>query len=548
MSASLKTVNYRNPSTPQTEKAAPGQAKNNAGGYSFVINDFERAKRFIILGAANGYAKSGATFAKENAAAIRKLIDAGQSTQLVDYIVDVSLNGRAAKQQPALFALAIASSFGTTEEKQYALSKLSAVARTGTTLFEFVSFALQFRSWGRALKTAVANWYTSKDVNKLAFQMVKYQNREGWSHGDILRVTHPKGPAEFDALSKWALGRNEGENGPEDHTHLPSIVFGFEIAKHATEKQLPAIIERHGLTWEMVPNDKRSAAVWKALLPGMPLGAVLRQLPTLTRKDVLKPLSEELATVVSRLTDAEEIKRARLHPIQILLALKTYASGGRYSRGDNSWTPVSQVLDALNDAFYLAFANVEPTGKRFLLGIDVSPSMHGAHVNDSNLTSAEAVGALSLVISKTEKQTHTVAFASASNNSLRSYVGRGAGVSPLDISSAQRLDSVVDKMRQAGRAWGGTDAALPIKYALENNLGVDVFVTLTDNDTWRGNKHVHEALAEYRKKVNPEAKLVVLATSPSEFSIADPNDAGSLDIAGFDSATPQILAEFVKGF
>jgi 60 kDa SS-A/Ro ribonucleoprotein len=280
----------------------------------------------------------------------------------------------------------------------------------------------------------------------------------------------------------------------------------------------------------------------------MPLGAVLRQLPTLTRKDVLKPMSKELALVTKRLTDAEEIKKARLHPIQILLALKTYASGGRYSRGTNTWTPVSQVTDALNDAFYLAFANVEPTGKRFLLGIDVSPSMHGAHVNDSNLTSAEAVGALSLVISKTEPQTHTVAFASAAT------VGYGRprherGVVPMDISHNRRLDDVISTMRQTSRFWGGTDAALPIKYALENKIVVDVFVTLTDNDTWAGNKHVHEALAEYRKALNPQAKLVVLATSPSGFSIADPNDPlGQLDIAGFDSAVPQILSEFAKGF
>jgi 60 kDa SS-A/Ro ribonucleoprotein len=31
------------------------------------------------------------------------------------------------------------------------------------------------------------------------------------------------------------------------------------------------------------------------------------------------------------------------------------------------------------------------------------------------------------------------------------------------------------------------------------------------------------------------------------FSIADPNDAGMLDIVGFDTAAPQVLADFVKG-
>jgi 60 kDa SS-A/Ro ribonucleoprotein len=30
------------------------------------------------------------------------------------------------------------------------------------------------------------------------------------------------------------------------------------------------------------------------------------------------------------------------------------------------------------------------------------------------------------------------------------------------------------------------------------------------------------------------------------FTIADPNDAGMMDVVGFDPATPQAIAEFVK--
>lgn len=540
---SLKTVNYRNPATPQSQKAAKGQKKNAAGGYSFVIDDFERAKRFVILGASDGHYTTGAQFAKENAKAVEKVINNGRSKELVDYIVDVSTKGRAAKQQPGLFALAMASSMGSVEDKQYALSKLSEVARTATTLFEFVGFALQFRSWGRALKRAVASWYENKNLDSLAYQMVKYQNREGWSHGDLLRLTHPKGDAQFDNLAKWALGREEAQL-----VELPRIVKGFEYAKDVeNEKNLLAVINEFDLSWEMIPNDKRSEAVWKALVNnGMPLGALLRQLPTLTRKNVLKPLSTELKTVVAALTDEEKIKKARLHPIQILLALKTYESGGRFSKGNNTWTPVSQITDALNKAFYLAFSSVEATGKNFLLGVDVSPSMFSARVNDSNLSAAEAVGALSLVIQKTEASTHTMAFASGSRG--YGYNRGNSGMEALDISSAQRLDSVLSKMRTFSGRWGGTDCALPMIYATENQLDVDVFIVLTDNDTWAGNIHPHEALKLYNQKMNKNAKMIVLASSPSRFSIADPSDPNMLDIAGFDSTVPSIISEFVKGF
>ena len=39
------------------------------------------------------------------------------------------------------------------------------------------------------------------------------------------------------------------------------------------------------------------------------------------------------------------------------------------------WEPHPEVAAALDAGFYHAFRNVQPTGRRFLLGIDVSGSM-----------------------------------------------------------------------------------------------------------------------------------------------------------------------------
>lgn len=39
------------------------------------------------------------------------------------------------------------------------------------------------------------------------------------------------------------------------------------------------------------------------------------------------------------------------------------------------WRPHRDVVAALDAGFYHAFRNVQPTGKRFLLGVDVSGSM-----------------------------------------------------------------------------------------------------------------------------------------------------------------------------
>ena len=83
-------------------------------------------------------------------------------------------------------------------------------------------------------------------------------------------------------------------------------------------------------------------------------------------------------------------------------------------------------------------------------------------------------------------------------------------------------------------------------YALQNKIEVDTFVIYTDNETWCGNIHPVQALNMYRQKMGIPAKLVVVAMTPTEFSIADPNDSSMLDVVGFDISTPNLISEFAK--
>ena len=79
---------------------------------------------------------------------------------------------------------------------------------------------------------------------------------------------------------------------------------------------------------EAVPTELlNEPAVWEALLERMPLTALLRSLAKLTAVGVLRPLGAQLPLVLSALGDADRIAAARLHPLAILLALRTYAQG-----------------------------------------------------------------------------------------------------------------------------------------------------------------------------------------------------------------------------
>ncbi|MNS76909.1 hypothetical protein D3C72_1104760 [compost metagenome] len=116
---------------------------------------------------------------------------------------------------------------------------------------------------------------------------------------------------------------------------------------------------------------------------------------------------------------------------------------------------------------------------------------------------------------------------------------------PLTISPKQRLDDVL-RMTDS-LPFGGTDCALPMTWALKEKVKADAFMVLTDSETWYGQVHPAQALRAYREKMGIPAKLVVCGMVANRFTIADPKDAGMLDVVGFDTAVPQTVSDFIAG-
>jgi 60 kDa SS-A/Ro ribonucleoprotein len=511
--------------TPQTEKAEPGQVQNSAGGFTFAVDDAMRLRRFLVLGTDGGTYYVGAPeLTKDNAGVVFDFAR-HRTAELVAEVVAISTAGRAPKQNPALFALAAASSLGDDEGRKAALDSLPLVARTGTHLFLFARYVEQFRGWGRGLRRAVGRWYTEKTVDDLAYQAVKYRQREGWSHRDLLRLAHP-GTEDEDRkrLFDWVCGRETSVDGLR-------VVEGFQRAQSASVKDVPSLIAEYPLSWEMLPDEAlASPRVWEALLDkGMPQTALLRQLPRLTKLGLLSPLGGRIAAVAAQLADLERLRKGRVHPISVLVAQRTYASG-QGARGSMTWDPSRTIVDALDRAFYAAFGAVEPANKRFMLALDVSGSM-GWSATGLPLTAREASAALALVTAATEPAYEIVAFETS--------------LTPLAISPRQRLDDVIRTV--SNRPFGGTDCAQPMLYALARRMEVDAFVVYTDNETWAGGVHPHQALRQYRERTGIDARLIVVGLTATRFSIADPNDPGMLDVAGFDTAVPTLITDFARG-
>jgi len=533
----------------------PGQSPNSAGGFAWIVDRWTRLRRFLILGSEGGsYYASEWSLTRENAQAVEECVRE-DGLRAVAEIVRVSTEGRAPKNDPALYALALAAGLGDVDTRRAALEALPQVARTGTHVFQFAQFVEGFRGWGRSLRRAVGRWYTAQPVNALAYQAVKYRQRAGVTHRDLLRLAHPArrvgagNPAldvsdEHARLFEWIVRGGETAG-------LPAQVEGFARAQHAANpRDTAALVREYRLPREALkPEHLTSPEVWEALLDEMPMTALIRNLATMTRVGVLAPGSDGTAKVVAQLGDTARIRRARLHPISVLAALRTYATG-RGARGRGEWNPVREIVDALDAAFYTAFGNVEPAGKRMLLALDVSGSMGSGWVAGvPGLTPRDASAALALVTAATEERYEVVGFFAGKGGYKKRgrqvWPGFSDGLTPLPISPRQRLDDAVETVSDL--PFGGTDCALPMLYAEARKREIDTFVIYTDSETWAGDVHPAQALREYRHASGIDARLIVVGMVSNGFSIADPRDQGMLDVVGFDTATPQLISDFARG-
>ena len=579
-------------STPQG-KPIPGREgemeKNYAEGYAFKADKWQQFRRFLILGTCGGtYYVDEAEFTRD---ALRPVLDCirEDGMRAVKLVARVSDDGLAVKNDTCIFALALCAAAEDIATRTAALRSLGAVARIPTHLFKFLEECRYTRGdgeklgTGHALKRAVQRWYNDSPVARLAMHVVKYWNREGWKHADVLNMFRPnpeKGRLSVadvedgtdygeqirrrKRLYRWIVGRNKGglvRGKPAPAPDLP-VVEGYLAAQAATRPpEWADLVRRYELTREMLPTEAlRSREVWEALLERMPMTAMVRNLGNMSRVGLLVPGSQASRDVIAKLGNAEVIRRSRLHPMAFLFAMKTYASGHGH-RGAGLWAPVSGVVDALDKAFHDSFPNVQPSGKRVLIGLDISGSMDTTFLGGGKLISCRtAAAALALVAAATDPSVMIGGFTAieawrtggvfAVNNFFRSQladpdVTNIKGFSWLDISGRRRLDDVIEYTK--GLPLGPTDVSLPIRFAIQEGLEFDAFHIYTDNQTWAGPEHPTQSLRRYRDRTGIDARLCVVSLTSGGASIADPDDPMQMDVVGMDPGTPEVLRAFTRG-
>jgi 60 kDa SS-A/Ro ribonucleoprotein len=526
-------MNYRfftnkNKTTPQSQPL-PGREtemiQGRSGGWMFDAGQAQMLRRCLLIGTAQSTYYANKRELTEDFIDVIKQAVTENPQHTAEEIVYAS-DGRSINNSAPILALVLLSMGETPEARRAFREIFPQVVRTGSHFYEWLNYTKSFRGFGKIVREVGTAWLSRDDVKGLAYQFLKYQQRHGFQHRDVLRLFHVKPPTvEHDRLFSWAV--NGWEGLPSD---IPSDalaqIWWYEWLKRHPEQTHEAILKGR-LTHEMAaPVGKMDKIAWQLLFNEMPIGAMLRNLGSLTQLDVLRTDStENLDRLENVLNNQDYLRRGRIHPIDVLKALKTYSTGGRVGKSQKTWNPIPRIVDILEKTLELSFNTVEPTNKVFLHAVDISGSMSG-YVSDSvGLTCCEIATTMALVTAKAEKN----------------YAIRGFSTQFIDLGIS-RLDSFTSALKKAqSHNFGATDASVAYDWAIKNKFKADVICFWTDCESWAGRKHPSVALQEYRQKVNRDVKAVYITLTPYRISLVDPKDDLSWDLAGFDPGIPRLI-------
>lgn len=543
------------------------QVQNSAGGYSYVADKFALLRRLLLLGTKYGtYYIQARDTTMAFANLVQECVNENPSAT-ADAVREVYESGMYLDEAAVMFAIAQMCS----AKDQYCRSfgiQLIRHLRTGNAMLTFCSMLDISRGWGRAIRTAIAAWY-NRDIEAVAYQILKYKERSGWSHRDVLRKAHVK-PVDHEhsvlfsyAADGWGddwkyalssdgkshtfygmIGSEKAIKGTRQfvtlqisNRFLDQIAAYEKMKKAESGEEIVGLIMDYRMTIEMVPSELRNdLAVWKAMLNNMPIGSLIRNLNKLTQVGAIGYRSENQKegreSVVGRIRNLEYIQKARIHPIDLFLANRAY------SIGENerfSWSPDPEIIGAL-DATLADLLNVPDRERdsthKVLIAIDHSGSM------DSEVVlGVDHIDAASLIATYLYSKFALADVITFSCNKMWSQIGM------------TRNPNENQRLVKTSKTAGGTACSDVLEYAFllkDKGIVYDAIIIITDAETWAGQRNLQYIIANYRKDINPKMKFVNVAMAGNPYTLADPLGMQDMELCGFDSSLITSAESFIS--
>ncbi len=349
---------------------------------------------------------------------------------------------------------------------------------------------------GRTIKSTVSDWL---NANLNEYWAIKYNGRgRGYSLTDIIKTVHPKSKAK-NALYKYLVkGIVEDE--------LPQI-RAFEELKRTDDPKLQIQLVREGrLPHEVVTGaTKMSPELWDALIPDMPVFALLRNLNTLDRAGVL---DRNRDTVINKLTDPVILSKSKILPFRFLNA---------FNRVEKPW-----ARDVLRQSVELTFENLPEIPGKTAVFLDISGSMSGENLKIGS------VFALALY-----KKT-------GGNGIFRVFNTQTYDPDP------SIHDSILTQAEKIC-ARGGTDTSSPIREMIECREKVDNIIMITDEQQ-NGGDPFYRTLGEYQRRINNDVKTFVIDIAPYLSGMVPHTEQNTWYIYGWSEQVLQFISYTSKGF
>jgi len=249
----------------------------------------------------------------------------------------------------------------------------------------------------RGIADAATRLYTERAA--LRYDGVTRQIRMA----DVIELTHPTPRDERQsALFRWLLDRRHHDDARADANELPTLAAAAELAavpltgRRAVLRDRGAdALARAGFSWERLSGwlpGGMDAEAWEWVIPSMGVMALVRNLRNFDEAGIGE---DAINRVAAKITDPDDVARARLFPYQVWAAYK-------HAPSDDWKRALGRTLD-------LTVANI-PALDGTLVVIDTSASMGAVVSNRSKLQRVEVAAVMAMATAKRARDVDVVIY------------------------------------------------------------------------------------------------------------------------------------------
>ena len=220
---------------------------------------------------------------------------------------------------------------------------------------------------------------------------------------DVVELTHPEPRDDRQsALFRWLLDRRHHDDAVADPERLPVLAAAAALEtvpdgerRAVLRDRGPAALAEAGFSWERLSGwlpGGMDAEAWQYVIPSMGAMALVRNLRNFDQAGIA---DQAVATVIAKITDPDEVAKARLFPYQVWAAYK-------HAPSDDWKRALGRTMD-------LTTANV-PRLDGTLVVIDTSASMQAPVSGKSKLTRVEVAAVMAMATARRARNVDVVIY------------------------------------------------------------------------------------------------------------------------------------------